>query len=117
MIRLILILFFLAIFYILKNKISLFKKNKKLQNFKNKFTSKEFQIEKIYSRYDEKLASDPNINIKIGIYDKQQDIINKTNIHRSRLAKFQKSKLNGEYIYIDFKNRIYKEEKGNKIYL
>ncbi len=117
MIIIILIFFFLVIFYLLKKRKLQLKNNKKLKNFKIKFTSKEFQIEKIYSRNDEKSASDPSINIKIGIYDKQQDIINKSNIHRSRLAKFKKSKLNGEYIYVDSMNKIYKEVNGNKIYL
>ena len=99
----------------LKNKNKKF--NKKLLNFKTKLVSQQSSIEKIYSRNDERTASDPNINIHIGIYDKESTIALKANIHRARLAKFKKSKLNGEMIFKDSNEKIFKLVKGKKLFI
>lgn len=88
-----------------------------MHKFKAKLLSKEFNIEKIYSRNDERTSLDPNININIGIYDDDENIFKKANIHRARLAKFKKSKLNGEIIYYDSDEKIFKYIKGKKFYL
>ena len=93
------------------------KNNNNLFRFKKKLLSKESNIEKIFSRDDEKTSSDPNINIKIGLYENEENINRKSNIHRARLSKFKKSKLNGEIIFIDQDQKIYKYIKGKKIYL
>ena len=117
---LILILIFVLIFLYLKTQDKnsyLLKKNIKISNFKKTLLSKEFNINKIYLRNDERINSNPNINIKIDIYDKEYEIINKTNIHRARLAKFKKSKFNGEYIYLDNDQNVYKITDGTKKYL
>ncbi len=108
------------IFLYLKSKkstIKLFKKNKKISNFKKSLLSKEFNIKKIYLRNDERINLNPDINIKVNIYDKDYEIINKTNLHRARLAKFKKSKFNGEFIYMDNDENVYKIIKGLKKYL
>ena len=107
---------FLLIICFYKKKL-LYKKNNKVKNFKNNFTSKESKIEKIFLRNNERLISDPSINIIIGIYEKESDINLKTNIHRSRLAKFRKSKLNGVYIYKDKNDKIYKMINEKKEYI
>ncbi len=114
-----LIIFFIFLFtyFIFKKIIVKTNRNQKLINFKNNFISKESQIEKIFTRDNEKKYQDPSINITIGIYEKEEDIIKKSNIHRSRLAKFKKSKLNGEIIYVDSDNNIYKLVKGEKKYI
>ena len=91
--------------------------NKKVFKFKQKHLSKETNIEKIFSRNDEKTSSDPNININIGLYENEDNINRKSNIHRARLSKFRKSKLNGEMIYLDQDQQIFKIIKGEKIYL
>ena len=59
----------------------------------------------------------PNIDIKIGFYDNEDNINRKSNIHRARLSKFKKSKLNGEMIFQDDEQRIYKFNNGKKVYL
>ena len=59
----------------------------------------------------------PNIDIYIGIDDKEDNISRKSNIHRARLSKFKKSKLNGEMIFQDQEQRIYKFNNGKKVYL
>ena len=92
-------------------------KNLKLDKFKNKHQSTQTNIERIFLREEEQTFSNPNINIYIGIYDNEENINRKSNIHRARLSKFKKSKLNGEMIFQDEEQRIYKFKNGNKIYL
>ena len=92
-------------------------KNKNLLKFKNKLLSKESNIEKIFSRDDEKTSSDPYINISIGIYEDEEKVNRKSNIHRARLSKFKKSKLNGEIIFIDQDQKIFKYINGKKKYI
>ena len=111
------ILIFVVIFLLFK-KINLKKpKNKKLEKFKNKLQSSQTNIERIFLREEEKTLSNPNINIYIRIYDSEEFINRKSNIHRARLSKFKKSKLNGEMIFKDDKQRIYKFNNGKKVYL
>ena len=92
-------------------------KNLKLDKFKNKLQSTQTNIERIFLREEEKTFSNPNINIIIGIYDNDENINRKSNIHRARLSKFKKSKLNGEMIFQDDEQRIYKFNNGKKVYL
>ena len=93
------------------------KRNKKIAIFKKSLLSTESNIKKIYLRNDERINLNPDINIKVDIYDKDYEIINKTNLHRARLAKFKKSKFNGEFIYLDKDESVYKINKGVKKYL
>ena len=90
--------------------------NRKLQKFKNNLLSKESNIEKIFLREDEKTSSNPNINIILGLFENEKDINRKSNIHRARLAKYKKSTLNGEIIYLDEEDKLYKYVQGKKIY-
>ena len=92
-------------------------KNLKLDKFKNKHQSTQTNIERIFLREEEKTFSNPNINIYIGVYDNEENINRKSNIHRARLSKFRKSKLNGEMIFQDEEQRIYKFDNGKKVYL
>ena len=104
---------------LLINKILNIKKrrNNNLLKFKKKLLSKESNIERIFSRDDEKTFSDPNININIGLYETEENVNRKSNIHRARLSKFKKSKLNGEIIFIDQDQKIFKYINGNKKYI
>ena len=108
---LLLILLISRILYLKKNK------NNKLFKFKKKFLSKESNIQKIFSRDDERTSLDPNININIGLYDNEEIINRKSNIHRARLSKFKKSKLNGEIIYVDQDKKIFKYINGKKKFI
>ncbi len=92
-------------------------KKNNLFKFKTKLLSKEKNIEKIFLREDEKATSNPNLNIRIEDYDNEEIIKRKSNIHRARLSKFKKSKLNDELIYMDEDQRIYKYVDGNRLYL
>ena len=110
---------FALVFILLINKSKNIKKkqNNKLSKFKKNLLSKESNIEKIFSRDDEKTFSDPNININIGLYENEININRKSNIHRARLSKFKKSKLNGETIFIDPDQKIYKYINGKKKFI
>ena len=113
-------LFFLilgVIFFVYKKIKSKKTKNLKLNKFKNKLQSTQTNIERIFLREEEKTLSNPNINIYIGSYDNEEIINRKSNIHRARLSKFKKSKLNGEMIFQDDQERIYKFNNGKKVYL
>ena len=113
-----LIVFCLVLVLLIHKIINLKKyKNKNLLKFKKKLLSKESNIEKIFSRDDEKKSSDPSININIGIYDNEDTINRKSNIHRARLSKFKKSKLNGEIIFVDQYKKIFKYVNGEKKYI
>ena len=92
-------------------------KNIKLNKFKNKLQSKQSNIERIFLREEEKIFSNPNISIFIGIKDTEDNIKRKLNIHRARLSKFKESKLNGEMIFQDDQKRIYKFINGKRLYL
>ena len=110
---LVLILLISRIIELKKNK----NKNRNILKFKKKLLSKGSNIQKIFSRNDEKTSSDPNINIHIGDYDNENTINRKSNIHRARLSKFKKSKLNGEIIFVDQDKKIFKYVNGKKIYI
>ncbi len=110
-------LILVVIFYSYK-KISFKKtKNRKLDKFKNKLQSTQTNIDRIFLREEEKTFSNPNLNIYIGISDNEESINRKSNIHRARLSKFKKSKLNGEMIFQDDEQMIYKFNNGKKVYL
>ena len=116
--NILIIIFTLFLIFLIYKIINLKKnKNKNLLKLKKKFLSKESNIEKIFSRDDEKKSSDPNININIGLYDNEETINRKTNIHRARLSKFKKSKLNGEIIFVDQDQKIFKYINGKKKYI
>ena len=107
----------LSFYFFLRKKFIPNKKIKKIKNFKNKFINTEAKIEKIFLRNNERLMKDPNIDLIIDLYEKESELKIKTNIHRARLAKFNKSKLNGEFIYKDLKGNIYKIVNKKKEYI
>ena len=110
-------LILILLYFIFRNKIFSKRKINKIKSFKNKFTNKEAKIEKIFLRNNERLIKDPNIDLIIGLYEKESELTLKTNIHRARLARFNKSKLNGEFIYQDLKGNIYKINNEKKEYI
>ena len=113
-----LIFLILGVIFLVYKRISSKKpRNLKLDKFKNKLQSTQTNIDRIFFREEEKTFSNPNINIYIGIYDNEENINRKSNIHRARLSKFKKSKLNGEMIFQDQEQRIYKINNGKKFYL
>ena len=110
-------LLLILIYFLFKKNFFSNKKINKIKKFKKTFTNKEAKIEKIFLRNNERLIKDPNIDLIIGLYEKESELALKTNIHRARLAKFNKSKLNGEFIYQDLKGKIYKIDNNKKEYI
>jgi len=116
--NIILVFLILGVIFLVYKKINSKKiKNLKLDKFKKKLQSTQTNIDRIFLREEEKTFSNPNINIYIGVYDNEENINRKSNIHRARLSKFKKSKLNGEMIFQDDGQRIYKFSNGKKVYL
>ena len=113
-----LVFLILGVIFLVFKKISSKKPiNLKLDKFKNKMQSTQTNIDKFFLREEEITFSNPNINIYIGIYDNEDNINRKSNIHRARLSKFKRSKLNDEMIFQDEEQRIYKFNNGKKVYL
>ena len=108
---------FILLCFIFKKSFLIKKDNNKMKTFKNNFINTEAKIEKIFLRNNERLMKDPNIDLIIGLYEKESELALKTNIHRARLATFNKSKLNGEFIYQDLKGNIYKILNNNREYI
>ena len=116
--NLFLIFFVLGIVFLFYKIINPIKsKNKNLNKFKNKLQSTQSKIERIFLREEEKTYSNPQIDINIGIDESEVNISRKSNIHRARLSKFKKSKLNGEMIFQDDEQKIYKFNNGKRVYL
>ena len=112
------VFFILGVVFFIYKKIKYKKpKNLKLDKFKIKLQSTQTNIDRIFLREEETTFSNPNMNIYIGSYDNEENINRKSNIHRARLSKFKKSKLNGEMIFQDDEQRIYKFNNGKKVYL
>ena len=103
------------IFIVIRYTNYIHKNKSKIIKFKKGFINKSSRIKRIYIRQEEKANLDPNANITISIYDSEEDIIRKSNIHRARLAKFKKSKLNGDLLFVDDNERLYKVVSGKKI--
>ena len=115
--KIVIVFLILGVIFLIYKKIKYKKpRNIKLDKFKNRLQSTQTNIERIFLREEEKTFSNPNINIYIGIYDNEDNINRKSNIHRARLSKFKKSKLNGEMIFQDEEQRIYKIKNGKKVY-
>ena len=111
------ILLFGIIFLFYKKINSKKTKNLKLNKFKNKLQTTQSNIERIFLREEEKIFLNPDLNIYIGLNDKEDNISRKSNLHRARLSKYKKSKLNGEMIFQDDDQRIYKFKDGKRVYL
>ncbi len=74
--------------------------------------------EKIKVEMSDSLMANPNRNIKMSIWDKEDLLREKAEIHRTRLSKYGQSKLNGEVFFREKNGEIYKHSSaGEKIYI
>ncbi len=98
-----------------------FKKNTSsysMARFRQKLTSRAHTNQRIFERYAEYLTSNPYQNISLKEWEKEGDILEKANIHKARLNKFGKSRLNGQLFYLDKKGSIYTiTEEGNQNFI
>ena len=64
------------------------------------------------------LMSDPLRDIRISGYESEKELREKADIHRARLKKFGKSKMNGEILYLGPKGGVFTySEAGYKKYI
>ena len=59
--------------------------------------------EKYSDNYSDILMSDPEKDIRIGIWNNEHELREKADIHRARLNKYGRSKINGELILYFFR--------------
>ena len=113
---LILILLAIMSYTIRTNK---FHKNSNLLiRFKRRFRNKSRLREKLSEDFSNSLMSDPESNISIGIWYSENELREKANIHRARLSKYGKSKMNGEMLFMGPKGGVYKlTPEGKKKYV
>ena len=94
------------------------KKKGFLIRFKNHFSNKSLIRERLSERFSYTLMADPEYNISIGAWYNEIELREKADIHRARLSKYGKSKMNGEMLFLGPKGGVYKyNSDGKKKYL
>ena len=111
---LVIIIIILCWFYFIKTKKNLVKRKGLLERFKEKFKNKDVKIERISQEFINSLLLDPERNISIGNWYSENELREKADIHRARLSKFGKSKMNGEMLFLGPKGGVFKMTKDGK---
>ncbi len=89
-----------------------------MSRFKKRLKVKNRFREKVKVEISDSLMANPNRNIKISIWDKENLLREKAEIHRARLSKYGESRLNGEIFFKEKDGEIYKYSPGGeKIYI
>tara|TARA_Y100001968_G_C19028464_1_gene558675 strand:- start:2 stop:364 length:363 start_codon:yes stop_codon:yes gene_type:complete len=108
----------LSIYIITKKRKSLINKKFLIERFKQKFKNRNTRRQRITEEFNNSLLLDPESNITIGSWYSEHELREKADIHRSRLSKFGKSKINGEMLFVGPKGGIYKlTDDGKKKYV
>ncbi len=111
---LVVIIIFLPCLYLIKTRKTLTNKKDLLDRFKEKFKNKNVKRERISQEFINSLVLDPERNISIGNWYSENELREKADIHRARLSKFGKSKMNGEMLFAGPKGGVYKITKDGK---
>ena len=89
-----------------------------IKRFKNNSKKRKNINRRYYESYWDSLLINPMNNIKINPWDKEAELLEKVNIHKSRLKKFGESKMNDQIYYKGPKGGIFTiSNKGNKKYV
>ena len=104
----ILIILIIIIYLFYKDKERSPKKPSLIKRFKAKFKSNSHFQKRAAESVNNALMSDPNKNISFTNWDKEYELREKADIHRSRLKKYGKSKVNNELLFLGPKGGIYK---------
>ena len=89
-----------------------------MERFKQRFNNINARREKITEEFTNSLLIDPYKNIPLGTWYSEDELREKADIHRARLSKFGKSKINGEMLFVGPKGGIYKiSDDGKKKYV
>ena len=119
--KLITIFSIIVFIYILLNlnKIKKFSNRTTLmERFKKRFKNINVRRKRISEEFTNSLLLDPSKNIPLGTWYSEDELREKADIHRARLVKFGKSKINGEMLFVGPKGGIYKIcDDGKKKYV
>ena len=86
--------------------------------FRKKFKSDIRHREKLVEKVADVLMADPDNNIQLGAWDREDELREKADIHRTRLSKYGYSKLNGEKFFMEKNGQVYKyTAEGTKTYV
>ena len=113
----ILLVFIIIIFtciYLIKTRNNLVNKKGLLERFKERFKNKNVKRDRISQEFINSILLDPERNISIGNWYSENELREKADIHRARLSKFGKSKMNGEMLFSGPKGRVFKITKDGK---
>lgn len=111
-------LLIMLIFYINHKRKQTNKKTNLVTRFRKKFKSDSRHREKLVEKVADILMADPESNIQIGMWDREDELREKADIHRARLTKYGHSKMNGEKFFMEKKGNVYKyNTEGKKEYV
>ena len=117
-IPIILIILSLYLLLTLKKRRGLSNRKTLMERFKQRFKNINVRRKRISEEFSNSLLLDPSKNIPLGTWYSEDELREKADIHRARLSKFGKSKINGEMLFVGPKGGIYKiSEDGKKKYL
>ncbi len=118
LISIFLIIFFFYIFLFLNKRKSFSNRKTLIERFKKRFKNINVRRKRISEEFTNSLLLDPSKNIPLGTWYSDDELREKADIHRSRLSKFGKSKINGEMLFVGAKGDIYKiSSDGKKKYV
>ena len=118
LIPILLIIFFLYLFLNFNKKKNYSNRKNLMERFKRRFKNINVRRRRISEEFTNSLLLDPNKNIPLGTWYSEAELREKADIHRSRLRKFGKSKINGEMLFVGPKGGIYKiNTDGKKKYV
>ena len=112
------ILSFLFLYILLKKRNRFSNRSSLIERFKQRFKYINVRRKRISEEFTNSLLLDPSKNIPLGTWYSENELREKADIHRARLSKFGKSKINGEMLFVGPKGGIYKIcDDGKKKYL
>tara|TARA_B100000700_G_scaffold281486_1_gene332242 strand:- start:201 stop:563 length:363 start_codon:yes stop_codon:yes gene_type:complete len=118
LISIFLIVFFAYIFLIGKRKKEFYNRRTLIERFKQRFNNINVRRKRISEEFTNSLLLDPCKNIPLGTWYSEDELREKADIHRARLSKYGKSKINGEMLFVGPKGGIYKiSDDGKKKYV
>jgi len=89
-----------------------------MERFRQRFKNINVRRKRISEEFSNSLLLDPSKNIPLGTWYSEEELREKADIHRARLSKFGKSKINGEMLFVGPKGGIYKiSADGQKKYV
>tara|TARA_B100000579_G_scaffold396136_1_gene374674 strand:+ start:199 stop:525 length:327 start_codon:yes stop_codon:yes gene_type:complete len=106
------------IFLTVKKRKGLSNRKTLIERFKQRFKNINVRRKRISEEFNNSLLLDPYKNIPLGTWYSENELREKADIHRARLSKFGKSKVNGQMLFLGPKGGIYKlSDDGKKIYV